>query len=173
MTRFGYAFGIAAALLGLAGIVEPAKAATIVYTLTGDSPDIGGPFDLSFTSEGFLVLPVGDEELTISTATTCFLVGGPCSADPAIFSLFGDTTQFYVSVVNLAADSGLSPSFGTADFGAVGTYQSLNNPVTMTVSAAAAPEPSTWAMLLVGFSGLGFAGYRKAGAIRAARANPT
>ena len=25
----------------------------------------------------------------------------------------------------------------------------------------AAPEPSTWAMMVIGFAGLGFAGYRK------------
>jgi hypothetical protein len=30
-----------------------------------------------------------------------------------------------------------------------------------TVSAAV-PEPSTWAMLLLGFAGLGYAGYRRA-----------
>jgi hypothetical protein len=30
------------------------------------------------------------------------------------------------------------------------------------LSLTAAPEPSTWAMMLVGFAGLGFAGYRKA-----------
>jgi hypothetical protein len=34
---------------------------------------------------------------------------------------------------------------------------------TLTVpSAGAIPEPSTWAMILLGFAGLGFAGYRKA-----------
>jgi hypothetical protein len=27
----------------------------------------------------------------------------------------------------------------------------------------AVPEPSTWAMMVLGFAGLGFAGYRKAG----------
>jgi hypothetical protein len=27
-------------------------------------------------------------------------------------------------------------------------------------NGAAAPEPSTWAMMLLGFAGLGFAGYR-------------
>jgi hypothetical protein len=36
------------------------------------------------------------------------------------------------------------------------------------------PEPSTWAMMLVGFAGLGFAGYRKsrrrAASLRGARA---
>ena len=30
------------------------------------------------------------------------------------------------------------------------------------VTAAAIPEPSTWAMMLLGFAGLGFAGYRRA-----------
>jgi PEP-CTERM motif-containing protein len=30
------------------------------------------------------------------------------------------------------------------------------------VAAGGVPEPSTWAMMLLGFAGLGFAGYRKA-----------
>jgi hypothetical protein len=28
-------------------------------------------------------------------------------------------------------------------------------------TASSVPEPSTWGMLLIGFAGLGFAGYRK------------
>jgi hypothetical protein len=39
-----------------------------------------------------------------------------------------------------------------------GLYAFLLRPV----SAFAAPEPSTWPMLLIGFAGLGFAGYRRA-----------
>jgi PEP-CTERM motif len=30
----------------------------------------------------------------------------------------------------------------------------------------AVPEPSTWAMMLLGFAGLGYAGFRKAGSAR-------
>ncbi len=33
---------------------------------------------------------------------------------------------------------------------------------TMTPLTAGVPEPSTWAMMLVGFTGLGYLGYRKA-----------
>jgi hypothetical protein len=34
--------------------------------------------------------------------------------------------------------------------------------LTYTVASRAVPEPSTWAMMLAGFAGLGFAGYRAA-----------
>ena len=34
------------------------------------------------------------------------------------------------------------------------------------VEAVAVPEPATWAMMLLGFAGLGFAGHRRARAVR-------
>jgi hypothetical protein len=40
---------------------------------------------------------------------------------------------------------------------------------TLTVTAAPVPEPSTWAMMLLGFAGLGFAGYRTRRAASALR----
>jgi hypothetical protein len=175
MTRFGYAFGVAAALLGLAGMLQPAKATTtIVYTLTADNPLIGGQLDLSFASAGFLVPPAGNQILTISNATTCIVVGGPCTKSPILYNTSRSPPSITIQLTNGAVSAGVSSSFLSADFGAVGTYQSIDvaGSVTMTVSAVATPEPSTWAMLLIGFSGLGFTGYRKAGATRAARANP-
>ena len=45
-----------------------------------------------------------------------------------------------------------------------GRYDSITaNLATLTVSdhVAAVPEPSTWAMMLLGFAGVGFAAYRK------------
>jgi PEP-CTERM motif len=39
--------------------------------------------------------------------------------------------------------------------------------LTFTLIGSAVPEPSTWAMLLIGFAGFGFAGYRRAKVISA------
>jgi hypothetical protein len=50
-----------------------------------------------------------------------------------------------VDVSYLLTESGVGDGFGF-DFGVGG----------------AVPEPSTWAMMLLGFAGLGFAGYRRA-----------
>jgi hypothetical protein len=47
---------------------------------------------------------------------------------------------------------------GSANFSVVYTY----------TPTAPVPEPSTWAMMLVGFAGLGLAGYRRAGQPRPA-----
>jgi hypothetical protein len=49
------------------------------------------------------------------------------------------------------AGVGLTP--GSAIFGAV--------TIGVSVTTATVPEPSTWAMILLGFAGLGFAGYRR------------
>jgi len=49
--------------------------------------------------------------------------------------------------------------------GAPSTVDASNDPVStldsFTVTVAAVPEPSTWAMMVLGFAGLGFAGYRR------------
>jgi hypothetical protein len=62
--------------------------------------------------------------------------------------------------------------FSDAGDGANGFYYLQNGPnseniyanlATLTVSehVGAVPEPSTWAMMLLGFAGVGFAAYRK------------
>ena len=40
------------------------------------------------------------------------------------------------------------------------SYQVIDN-VSVTGSGSTIPEPSTWAMMLIGFAGLGFVGYRR------------
>lgn len=77
-------------------------------------------------------------------------------AGPIDFDIAG------VSVSNFVANSkgffavvdGLGPN-GTGEIG--GNMGTIG-----TTRTVGTPEPSTWAMLLIGFAGLGFAGYRKA-----------
>jgi hypothetical protein len=51
-------------------------------------------------------------------------------------------------------------------FDVVNYAQGTGNPsglnVEFTSASSGVPEPSTWAMMVLGFAGLGFAGYRKA-----------
>ena len=58
---------------------------------------------------------------------------------------------------------------GIAANGGTG-YFSLEEAVSLSappVITPGTPEASTWAMMLLGFAGLGFAGYRKARAVKA------
>jgi hypothetical protein len=50
--------------------------------------------------------------------------------------------------------------FPFADTGSVAVDLEIEN-AGFTFSPPAVPEPSTWAMLLIGFAAIGFAGYRK------------
>jgi len=48
------------------------------------------------------------------------------------------------------------------------TTMPIAQPSTEFQSLSGAPEPSTWALMLLGFAGLGYAGYRRARTVRTA-----
>jgi hypothetical protein len=77
----------------------------------------------------------------VTTVLDLTFVTDRISVDPAGFS---DTLSFTVS------------GFSTGDL----TVYSLHGGI-YSGSLNAAPEPSTWAMMLLGFAGLGFVGYRR------------
>jgi len=52
-------------------------------------------------------------------------------------------------------------SSGTCTTGPCTAYFSLEEPVTLNTFVAGVPEPSTWAMMLLGFAGIGFMAYRR------------
>jgi hypothetical protein len=108
------------------------------WTGTGDG-NIGGPsnlvtVDLSGYTNG-AILGLDSYSCAPSGNFPCTALGGPLSS---ITSLTSTSTSFDVSFE--AMRSGETYVFGTP----------------------AVPEPSTWAMMLLGFAGLGFAGYRTA-----------
>ena len=75
------------------------------------------------------------------------------------------------SVINLGGLAGMIASLGINDAGQVVGYIGTGLAAQWSPSdpsaAISVPEPSTWAMMLLGFAGLGFAGYRRAKAGRA------
>jgi hypothetical protein len=68
--------------------------------------------------------------------------------DPAQDFLFAPqlTSQITMTVLNKGGGTDQFPGLGAVAFGSA-----VGSPI---------PEPSTWAMMLIGFAGLGFAGYR-------------
>ena len=101
--------------------------------------------------------------------TTDFLqVGGLASGAGAI-QYSPSTNDFYLQIFGLGGEvPGVSLAFNQLGYTqtSVSTdnyFYTLNQ--TGTVSAtpitAAVPEPSTWAMLLLGFAGIGFLAYRR------------
>jgi PEP-CTERM motif len=92
-------------------------------------------------------------------------------AVPFSVSAFGGTPVFYTpgaTFVTQTLDFTASTSDGSIAFvqklQGSNSLTALDNLSVSTVSTVGGvPEPSTWAMLLLGFAGLGFAAYRRAG----------
>ena len=94
----------------------------------------------------------GTEDLSEVLSNGVSLTLHAPGATSAMFSAIGS-----LSVVKDQSD--FAGSGGSADSSIIGNAFSVT---AVPSSVAAVPEPSTWAMMLVGFVGLGFLGYRKA-----------
>ena len=88
-------------------------------------------------------------------------------AEPVAIESGGPSAE-YGGVSITGSGNTVSGAEGNGTIQFIGTYTSVSwtNPTTenwygFTVGVGAVPEPSTWAMLLLGFAGLGFAGYRR------------
>jgi len=163
----------AAALLTGAVAAIPANAATIMATYdfigtfdSGPIPTISGTLSLTFD-------PTGDGEVTIDSFTSSYsgvstVEGGSgsytfCSAGPfGTCSFRPDTDAF---LLGLSVDENGNPveegrgilytAVGEDDVFISSTY------IVTRQMTSAVPEPATWAMMLVGFGGIGFAMRRR------------
>jgi PEP-CTERM motif len=121
---------------------------------------------------------VGDTQITITNNFPgLFCPGGGCTAGE--FSGYVFTFTGAPDITNVTVDSASSPDFppvspGGLSFTATSITVNVNGDnlavgdqlildVTTAGSTPVVPEPSTWTMMLLGFAGLGFVGYRRMG----------
>jgi hypothetical protein len=164
----------AVAAMMLFVLAVPANAAIINWTLSGVTFDDGGKAVGTFSTDS----STGNVSTFDITTTAGTSLGGSIY-DVATSFLYCDHCFFtYNSFVIATNDSLLSPylemafanpliSQGVVDaFLLTGDSWECNDcaPKRYVVSGfavSAVPEPSTWAMLILGFAGLGFMGYRQ------------
>jgi PEP-CTERM motif len=142
------------------------------------TPDLGRVFSGVFTDTNTSFATPPDSSITFgpgSVANASATTGGPVGFESGA----GDITTLifpagYISDTPLSDSStylgatisslGLTPGEYVVDWGSGAHADSLTIDV---VSPTAVPEPSTWAMMLVGFAGLGYAASRRKGAVQA------
>jgi hypothetical protein len=109
-----------------------------------------------------LVLFPGNNITTVTTVLNWSYSQEGTFADLSGFVISGN-----LSVTDLAS-VGITPSYGFEAADEVFFFGSeVPNIVPSIRPYTGVPEPSTWAMMLLGFAGLGFVGYRKANKSRA------
>lgn len=160
---------VSGSLLSLTLMMAPVDAATVTFnwTLTGPAPSLGGvPFPGSGTITGTTLAGGDVMAMSITGTVNGSMITGLNTFNGADDLLFPAGTTFLsthgISFVTAAGQDinifsffpqGTPPS-GNA-YGELSASPSGFGVGTFTISAV--PEPSTWAMMLLGFAGLGFA----------------
>ncbi len=162
------AFTMATAIIFAA---SPASAATYMFDFAGTNLFGGGPIAGSgmLTTDDTIVQQNGRDAQKITGITGSYNGAAITGLNPTIFG----ADNFYYLTGQFVSGNGLG--FNTAAgtnanlFASIGRFRvnSLNpfqsGFVTATSSpvAGAVPEPATWAMMLLGFGGIGFAMRRR------------
>jgi hypothetical protein len=158
----GFSFGAGASGTFTTGAASPTDPGYELITgltfdvLSGNSDD-GFPF--SFINLGGSGFQPG---AAFNPSTDAFInhAGGNTSDDIGMFSLNTESPLSFPSSIDgnsFSLDSRLLSGV-ISDASDVNTFV-IYSPLVINIGGTQAPEPSTWAMLLLGFAGLGFAGY--------------
>ena len=113
---------------------------------------------LTLTGSGPWVFQIGS---TLTTASDSAVIAPDNGANVywqvGSSATLGTSTAFEGTIIANMSDT-LNTDATVVD----GRVFALNAAVTLQDNTITVPEPSTWAMMLLGFAGLGFAGYRRA-----------
>ena len=159
------------AALPLGAALEPASAEVFDWSLTGPAPDLGGvPFPGSGTITASSTGATGVWAIdTITGIVNGSEITGASTFQGADNKLFTNGFAF-TSTSGISFETAAGQSVNIFSFFGQGTPPTGNaygeltsNPAAFgvgTFTLTAVPESSTWALMLVGFAGLGVAGYR-------------
>jgi hypothetical protein len=159
-----------AGLLPLAAASAPASAKVFDWSITGPAPDLGGvPFPGSGTITATLTASPGVWDIdTITGTVNGSDITGTSTFRGADNELFTNGFAF-VSTVGISFETAAGQSVNIFSFfgqetpptgNAYGEFASPGGFGVGTFTLTAVPEASTWAMMVIGFAGLGVAGYR-------------
>jgi hypothetical protein len=179
---------VIAALLPVAATTAPASAQVFNFTLTGVEADGQTPLaGFSGTGMGQITATLNSQNQLIVTGITGNFDGSqitgvtrigllgpdqvinPTSTTTQVFDGNGlgfrlaDGVSFQIFAPNPAPNPKMANEYEISDSGATAT----SGPVPLSTAfeiltlTPAVPEPSTWAMMILGFCGLGFMAYRR------------
>lgn len=139
--------------LGLASITISSSLTAPPWT-TNNTATVNG----SFSSGSFAMDGAGSYDYVMDIGGH-----GPSGISSLTFTILGASVADISSGSPFAADilSGTTGNTGVVDFSLSGTTR-----------GGGTPEPSTWAMMLLGFAGLAYTGYRKTRTARTAISAP-
>jgi hypothetical protein len=181
------AFIAVGAIIGVS-VTVPAQASLVTYNVTFDfadaTPDVIGTLALNDPPLTYGTNYAGVAELTglVSSFTANFgpseifsCSGDACVSGPGPFTALNFDASGVLTAIGAFFSTGTGSATGAAsntltignsDLVGAGLFFELNplgvrNTVNGIVIAQAVPEPSTWAMIILGFAGLGFMASRK------------
>jgi PEP-CTERM motif len=155
---------------------QPGEASTFTSHLSLDTNPVIQLGDTAFSADSVIIdhigLPIGSEPDGITNVSYTWKVfEGPVilfgsetetvTSDLQSFGFMPDKLGPYIIIVSVAFDVDSSA-------GVHHVVVPFSNGVGGEVFAAAAPEPSTWAMMILGFAGIGFVTYRQRNTLRLA-----
>jgi PEP-CTERM motif len=162
-------------LVGLAialgcGVAAPASATVYTFSFT-ETTDLFGPDILNgsgtFTTSG-PALQIGGQTAFAITGITGTVNGSAINPAAGTIGDYYTTGPFFLdgSGVNFSTSAGLTGNFFLQSNNSLYRVNALGPFADGDVSAssaqvAAVPEPSTWAMMILGFLGVGFLAYRR------------
>ena len=147
--------------------VIPASAAPLLFDFSGPSGTAMFQLDSNPTPDAFQTF-LGADQFSFSN------VAGTFGGTPGIAQTISFGTSFFASLSITAPNLGFTqfssptlftgspsdPTFLTGNFTLINPFFG-NGTLNISPVVAAVPEPSTWAMMILGFCGLGFMAYRR------------